>query len=80
MNNKKETEKEVSLDEIIALTGNLWPDLFRLCNEDSDFILEWFYKPNDGFQGQSPYELCLKGDLKPLEAMIYRLDSGEPSS
>jgi len=38
----------------------------------------WLEKPNAKFNNKSPVDLINEGNLKPLEEMIYRLESGIP--
>ncbi len=40
-------------------------------------IVNWFYRPNDEFEGKTPYELCQSGDEESLERMCYQLESGQ---
>lgn len=52
----------------------------RLCELIEENAVDiWLETPNIKFNNKSPIELIKEGDLKPLEEMIYRLESGTPS-
>lgn len=47
---------------------------------DEEFIESWLQKPNAAFNNRKPIDLINEDNYQPLYAMIYRLESGEPSS
>jgi uncharacterized protein (DUF2384 family) len=49
----------------------------RLCELIEEKAVDiWLETPNVKFNNKKPIELINEGDLKPLEEMIYRLESG----
>lgn len=51
----------------------------RLCELVEEKAVDiWLETPSEAFQNKKPIELINEGDLKPLEEMIYRLESGIP--
>lgn len=52
----------------------------RLCElVEEKAVGIWLETPNKAFQNKKPIELINEGNLRPLEEMIYRLESGIPS-
>jgi uncharacterized protein (DUF2384 family) len=51
----------------------------RLCGLVEEKAVDiWLETPNAKFNNKKPIELINEGNLKPLEEMIYRLESGVP--
>lgn len=51
----------------------------RLCEMVEEKAVDiWLETPNAKFNNKKPIDLIKDGDLKPLEEMIYRLESGTP--
>lgn len=52
----------------------------RLCELVEEKTVDiWLETPNKAFQNKKPIELINEGNLRQLEEMIYRLESGVPS-
>jgi len=57
------------------------PNLYlRIANcVEANAIKDWFFRPNEAFEGKTPAALLQDGNLDRLERMAYHLESGTPS-
>ncbi len=44
------------------------------------FIDSWLDAPNPAFDNKTPRQMVLEQNMLEIEAMLYRLESGEPST
>jgi hypothetical protein len=44
------------------------------------FIDSWLDAPNAAFNNKTPRQMVIEQNTSQIEAMLYRLESGEPSS
>ena len=59
-------------------TDELKERLKRIVQET--FIDSWLDAPNPAFDNKSPRQMVIEQNTDQIEAMLYRLESGEPSS
>ena len=45
-----------------------------------EFIDSWLDSPNPAFNNKTPRQMVIEQNTTQIEAMLYRLESGEPSS
>lgn len=45
-----------------------------------EFIDSWLDSPNPAFDNKTPRQMVIEQNTAQIETMLYRLESGEPSS
>lgn len=59
-------------------TDELKERLKRIVQET--FIDSWLDAPNPAFNNKTPRQMVIEQNTSQIETMLYRLESGEPSS
>ena len=59
-------------------TEELKERLKRIVQEE--FIDSWLDSPNPAFNNKTPRQMIIEQNTSQIDAMLYRLESGEPSS